>query len=127
MPVHSVTYPIRGMDNGLLVTGGTVTIAAAAIVAATTKTPGVTVTRTGAGDYRLTFSDGPQQVLSAQATLNDGVTALHPKFSTFDPSVGTTAYLDLKIVNAVPAAADPADGSSFSYLVVLKNSSVARK
>lgn len=86
---------------------------------------GVTVTRTGAGAYRITWSENPGTFVLAQATLAAATPAnLAGHTVVFDTWDSTNLRLDLVVYNATFAAHDLVDDEYLNITAVFKRTSV---
>lgn len=82
---------------------------------------GITVTRTGAGVYRLTWADNPYQYLGVSgiakiATTMSGLKNFDVTFGDYTAS-GTSYTLDFTLWNGAGAATDLAAAQRLSFVV----------
>jgi hypothetical protein len=122
MPIMRPLQRTWGLEPGIVILEGRLDIGAAGAVQSTSRKPGLTVVRNGAGDYTLTLSDGvaPRGIVGLfQLLVASGSAALYARMTA-----RTSSSLRILCEDAAGADTDPPSGSEIHYIMVVGNSSV---
>lgn len=114
--------PLYGcLDHSVVFLGGIASIAADASVTSTGMT-GVTISKTGTGQYTFTFTEGYPRLLSVQATLEAATAVdLVPQIASVDLTTAKTVVVKLL---AGATATNPSAVCKIHLLVMCTNSTL---
>ena len=123
MPIQRPLSRTWAMEPGVVLLEGRIDIGAGGAVQTTSRSPGVTVTRTAAGAYTFTLDDGvaPRGIVGLVDLM---IAAANPSLFARWTS-RTSSVLTLLVETGLGVDTDPPSGSEIHYLLIVGNSSVS--